>query len=120
MPFNPTGECTDEDRDRMLHGLYMATLTVCTTGTGNTGHLDPVGLVELNVHKKTDFTPRRYACAAAAGANSTHGFGFTFVKNPKKGLHQSRVLVLDYGRWKLKHFIHFICKSTSICCNNTL
>ena len=109
MPFFPSGACTDEDRERMLHGLYMATMTVCTTTTGNTGHLDPVGLVELNVHNVSDFTPRRYA-RGANDADSTHGFGFTFVKNPKKGLHQSRVMVLDYGRWKLKHLIHFICK----------
>ena len=93
----------------MLNSLYMATLTVCSTGTGNTGHLDPVGLHELNVHNSDDFTPRRYA-RGATDAQSSHGFGFIFVKNPKRGLHQSRVMVLDYGRWKLKHLIHFLCK----------
>ena len=107
LPLYPSGECSESDREQMLNSLYMATMTVCQTRLGNTGHLDPVGLVELNVHNSDNFTPRRYLHSSVA---TSHGFGFKFVKNPKKGLHQSRVMVLDYSRWKLRHIIHFLCK----------
>lgn len=91
----------------MLNGLYMATLTVCQTRTGNNGHLDPVRLVELNVHNSDNFVARQYSYG---DGTSQHGFGFRFVKDPKKGLHQSRVMVLDYSQWTLRHLIHFLCK----------
>lgn len=91
----------------MLNSLYMATMTVCQTRTGNTGHLDPVGLVELNVHNSDNFSPRTYY----RGPNGeSHGFGVNFVQNPRKGLHQSRVMVLDYGKWTLRHMVHFLCE----------
>ena len=107
MPFFPTAECSDADREEMLRGLYMATMTVTQTGTGNDGHLDPVKITELNVHNVPNFVARTYA----RGDGSTrHGFGFAFAPMPKRGLHKARVMVLDLSRWKIRHIVHLICK----------
>ena len=107
MPFFPDGECTDEDRDRMLNGLYLATMCVARTGSGNDGHLDPVSITELNIHNTSGFVARSYS----RGDGSTqHGFGFSFAPKPKRGLHKARIMVLDFSRWKIRHIVHFLCK----------
>lgn len=109
MPFFPEGECSDEDRVTMLNGLYMATMGAAQTRTGNTAHLDPVSITELNVHNASGFVARSYA-RGNGGDRPQHGFGFGFAPAPKRGLHKARVMVLDFGQWKLRHFLHMICK----------
>ena len=107
MPFFSSGECSDEDRTRMLNDLYMATMCVAQTSTGNTRHMTPVSITELNVHNVPDFVARKYS----RGDGSTrHGFGFDFAPTPKRGLHKARIMVLDFSKWKIRHLVHFICK----------
>ena len=88
----------------------MATMAVTQTETGNSGHLDPVSITELNVHNKPDFVARHYA-RGNGGDKLQHGFGFVFAPIPKRGLHKARVMVLDFSRWKIRHIVHALCKS---------
>ena len=94
----------------MLNGLYLGRLDCVKTGTGNIGHLEPIALTELNVHGRNPFTPRHYR-RGANGARPDHGFGFAFWPYTKQGVHRARVMVLDLGKWKIRHLVHFMCKS---------
>ena len=85
----------------------MATMCVAQTETGNNGHLEPVSITELNVHNVPNFVARRYT---RGNGETRHGFGFPFAPMPKRGLHKARIMVLDFGKWKLRHLVHFICK----------
>ena len=109
MPFFPAGECSEEDRKLMLGDLYLATMEVAQVRTGNTSHLDPVRITELNVHNASDFVARTYA-RGNGGDGPQHGFGFGFAPVPKRGLQKARVMVLDLSKWKIRHLVHMICK----------
>ena len=100
----------------MLGSLYLATLSCAQQADGNTGHMVPISLVELNVRRSESFVARRYLRGNGSDGPQ-HGFGFGFGSMVKKGVHKARVMVLDFGKWKIRHLIHFICK---YCCCNTL
>ena len=39
------------------------------------------------------------------------GFGIKFCRNGlDNNVHLARVAILDFGMWKLKHYLHFLCK----------
>ena len=93
----------------MLNSLYLATMSCAQNATGNTGHMDPISLVELNHRQSENFVARRYA-RGTGGDAPQHGFGFGFGKMVQRGVHRARVMVLDFGKWKMRHLIHFMCK----------
>ena len=93
----------------MLDSLYLATMSCSQQADGNTGQMVPISLVELNVRRSDSFVARRYA-RGNGGDGPQHGFGFGFGRSVQKGVHKARVMVLDFGKWKVKHLIHFICE----------
>ena len=109
MPFYPDAACTDEERETMLNSLYLARLDCVNTRTGDVGHMDPIQLVELNTYGRTDFVARRYR-RGREGDQPSSGFGFGFRPFTTRGVHKARVMVLDLGKWKLRHLVHLLCE----------
>ena len=78
------------------------------TTRGNSGHLDPVAITELNLRGDPHFKPRHYR--RTNGNQLASGFGFVFAPTTTRGLHKTRVMILDFSQWRVKHLVHFICK----------
>lgn len=114
LNFFQAGACSEADLTTMLDSLYLATMSCSQQATGNTGHLVPFSLVELNVHQSETFVARQYA-RGNGGDAPQHGFGFGFGRATTRGVHRARVMVLDFGKWKMRHLIHFLCK---YCCTS--
>ena len=91
---------------------------VCS-GTGDIGNMEPIALEELNTHGKPDFVARQYR-RGREGDRPSSGFGFGFRPYTTRGVHRARVMVLDFGAWKLRHFIHFLCKYTFLLSNKMI
>lgn len=104
------GKCTDAQRDIMCHSVYLGRLDCRQTGPGDVGGLAPICLTELNVHNNSDFKPRQYRRRDARGDKPDHGFGFGFAEFTTTGVHKGRVLVIDYSKWTIRHYVHFLCK----------
>ena len=109
LHFFPEGACSEADLTTMLDSLYLATMSCSQQADGNTGHLVPFSLVELNVHQSENFVARHYS-RGNGGDAPQHGFGFGFGRRVQKGVHRARVMVLDFGRWKVRHLVHFLCE----------
>ena len=107
LPFYPEGQADESELETMLSGLYLATMSCAQNASGNTGHMGPISLVELNVRNSENFVARRYARVDDTD-EPQHGFGFG--KRVQRGVHKTRVMVLDFGRWKVRHLCHFICE----------
>ena len=108
-PFFPEGKASESDLETMLNSLYLATLSCAQDVIGNTGQMGPISLVELNVRQSDNFVARRYA-RGNGGDEPQHGFGFGFGRKVQRGVHKTRVMVLDFGKWKVRHLCHFICE----------
>ena len=109
MALFPDGSCNDTQRDIMCKSVYLGRLDCHQSGTGNVGGMSPMSLVELNVDGSTNFVPRRYQLRNR-GSKPDMGFGFAFAPISINRVHKSRVLVVDFSKWTLRHYIHFLCK----------
>lgn len=93
----------------MLDSLYLARMDCVNARTGDVGHMDPIAIEELNTQGRPDFVARRYR-RGREGDQPSSGFGFGFRPHTTRGVHRARVMVLDFGRWKVRHLVHFLCK----------
>ena len=109
MTLFPDGACTEAQRDTMCKGVYLARLDCHQSGVGDVSSMHPMSLTELNTSNAADFTPRQYQLRNR-GPKPDMGFGFAFVPTATTHIHKARVMVIDYSKWTLRHFIHFICK----------
>ena len=105
----PDGSCTDAQQKTMCKSIYLGRLDCHQTGSGNVGGMSPISLTELNTDGVTNFTPRRYQLRDR-GTKPDMGFGFAFAPNSTTRVHKARVLVIDFSKWTLRHYIHFLCK----------
>ena len=110
MSLYDDGKCTDAQRDAMCNSVYLARLDCRQTGPGDVGGLSPISLTELNVSNKPNFRPRHYQRRPERGSLPDHGFGFGFAEFTTNRVHRGRVLVLDYSKWTIRHYVHFQCK----------
>ena len=109
MTLYPDGACTESQRETMCKSVYLAQLACHQHGRGNTSSMHPMSLTELNTTNAPDFTPRHYE-RRTRGDRPDMGFGFAFVPVATSRVHVSRVMVVDYSKWTLRHYIHFLCK----------
>ena len=117
MTLFPDGACTESQRETMCQGIYLATLECHQNGIGDASCMHPMSLTELNTSNVSNFTPRYYE-RRSRGDKPDMGFGFAFVPKASTRVHKARVMVLDYSKWTLRHYIHFLCKYYFIWCNN--
>ena len=111
LPFYESASCTDEDRTVMLNSVYLATMECILDGRGNQSHMTPIALTELNTLGVSAFTPRRYRRVGDNPENRLQsGFGFPFAPYTTRGVHRTRVMVVDFSRWKVRHIVHFMGK----------
>ena len=106
LPLYTDAECTEDDRKVMLNSLYLATLHCTVTNKGDNGYMEPVALSEIDTHNRPGFVARRYH-RGASGNRLSQGFGFVFWPKKVHGTHRCRTMVLDFGQWKLRHFVHY-------------
>ena len=109
MNLFPDGSCTDAQRQVMCRDVYMGRLDCHKTGTGDIGGMNPMRLTELNVTNSADFVARQYQLRNL-GTRPDNGFGFAFCEPSTRDVHKARVLCIDYSKWTIRHFVHFLCK----------
>ena len=111
MPFYDDATCTDADRAVCLDSVYLATMECVLDSRGNNGHMTPIALTELNTLGRSAFTPRRYRRVGDNPENRLQsGFGFVFAPYTTRAVHKTRVMVIDFSKWKLCHITHFLGK----------
>ena len=119
LPFYDSAACTDDDRAVLLNSVYLATMECVIDNTGDNGHMTPIALTELNTLGASAFTPRRYRRVGDNQDNRLQsGFGFTFAPYTTRGVHKTRVMVVDFSRWKVRHITHFLGKFFICCTTN--
>lgn len=111
LPFYDSAACTDDERATMLNSVYLATMECVLDGHGDNGHMTPIALTELNTLGTNAFTPRHYRRVGDNPRNLLQsGFGFVFAPYTTHGVHRTRVMVIDFSRWKVRHITHFLGK----------
>lgn len=109
MTLFPDGACTESQRELMCKGIYLATMDCHQRGVGDVSGMHPMCITELNTSGTPNFTPRYYE-RRSRGDRPDMGFGFAFAPKSNSHVHKARVMVLDYSKWTLRHYIHFLCK----------
>ena len=110
MELFDDGKCSDAQRDIMCKSVYLARMDCRQTGPGDVGGLSPMCLTELNVLNEPNFKPRHYRRREVRGDKPDHGFGFGFSEFVTTNVHKGRVLVIDYSKWTIRHYVHYLCK----------
>ena len=109
---------SDSDLTRMLRSMYMARMGFLRVRTGNGAHLRP-HFVEEGPESDSSQPIRRTNSMDSSFDSQFNGhaeaqldgFGIKFCRNGlDNNVHLARVAVLDFGMWKLKHYLHFLCK----------
>ena len=115
----PAGAASEHERTQMLSSMYMGVMGFSTVCTGNTSHLRPTCVtevfepeVEFGVPRSTDATDKKFDSDFESKDQAVlDGFGFKFTRTGLDNLvHNARVAIIDFSKWKLKHYLHFLSK----------
>lgn len=102
--------------------MYMARMGFLRVRTGNGAHLRPHFIEEVPesdavnpvVRKTNSMDSVHNDKFANASEVQLDGFGIKFCRNGLDNtVHLARVAVIDFGMWKLNHYLHFLCKLIS-------
>ena len=99
--------------------MYMARMGFIRVRTGNGSHMSPHFVEEVLESDSAEPTVRR-----TNSMDSVHnskfeseseaqldGFGIKFSRTGlDNDVHLARVAIIDFGMWKLKHYLHFLCQ----------
>ena len=115
LPLYRDGKTSDDDKTRLLASIFMGTMGCVRRRTGNCAHMVPTYIRELSDPDLPTNQPLRVYSADTelpelSEDRPISNFGFPFTRTHGHDIDRCRVAVIDFGKWTLANFFHFMCK----------
>lgn len=116
MPLYPSGRTTDDQKEKLLNSIYLATVGYVRKYSGNRSHYVATSVREIATeYTRSSHILRAFNANSELGVGSDDrplfGFGFNFARF-ENTLHMelARTCIIDFGVWTLNQLFHFMCK----------